>query len=54
MSNAISWVANKETDGEKRLELMKLAGRVLLPGKKNEIPFVEAEAVGAEWRASAE
>ena len=44
LSNAISWVAGKETDGEKRLDLMKLAGRVLLPGKR-EIPFVAAEVV---------
>ncbi len=44
LSNAISWVAGKETDGEKRLDLMKLAGKVLLPGKR-EIPFVAAEVV---------
>jgi hypothetical protein len=45
MANAISWVANKETDGEKKLELVKLAGRVMLPGKKGVIPFAEAEVV---------
>ncbi len=49
LSNAISWIAGKETDGEKKLELVKLAGRVLLPGKKdsNSIPFAEAQAVEA-------
>jgi len=41
LSNAISWVAGKETDGEKRLDLMKLAGKVLLPGKRD-IPFADA------------
>lgn len=47
LSNAISWVAGKETDGEKKLELLKLAGRVLLPGKKDSasIPFAEAQVV---------
>ena len=45
LSNAISWIAGKETDGEKKLDLMKLAGKVLLPGKAGEIPFAEAEVV---------
>jgi hypothetical protein len=45
MANAISWVANQQKDGEKRLELVKLAGRVMQPGKRGEIPFVEAEVV---------
>jgi hypothetical protein len=45
LSNAISWIAGKETDGEKRLDLMKLAGRVLLPGKGDDIPFAAAEVV---------
>jgi hypothetical protein len=44
LSNAISWIAGKETDGEKKLDLMKLAGKVLLPGK-GDIPFIEAEVV---------
>lgn len=43
LSNAISWIAGKEADGEKKLDLMKLAGRVLLPTKPGEIPFAEAE-----------
>jgi len=49
LSNAISWIAGKETDGEKKLELVKLAGRVLLPGRKDSgsIPFAEAEVVEA-------
>jgi hypothetical protein len=47
LSNAISWVGGLEQDGEKRLELMKLAGRVLLPGKKGDIPFGEAEVLQA-------
>jgi hypothetical protein len=47
LSNAISWIAGKETDGEKKLELVKLAGRVLLPGRKGEIPFAEAQVVEA-------
>jgi hypothetical protein len=49
LSNAISWVGGKETDGEKKLELLKLAGRVLLPSKKDSdsIPFAEAEVVAA-------
>jgi hypothetical protein len=48
LSNAISWVGGKETDGEKKLELLKLAGRVLLPGRKDsEIPFVAAQVVEA-------
>jgi hypothetical protein len=47
LSNAISWVGGQEQDGEKRLELMKLAGRVLLPGKKGDIPFAEAEVLQA-------
>jgi len=34
LSNAISWIAGKEQDGEKRLDMLKLAGRVLLPGKR--------------------
>ena len=45
LSNAISWIAGKETDGEKKLDLMKLAGEVLLPGKGKDIPFIEAEVV---------
>ncbi len=45
LSNAISWIAGKETDGEKRLDLMKLAGKVLLPGKGGDIPFAAAEVV---------
>ena len=44
-SNAISWIAGKETDGEKKLDLFKLAGRVLLPGKGGKVPFAEAEVV---------
>jgi len=49
LSNAISWVGGKEPDAEKKLELMKLAGRVLLPGKKgsNDVPFADAEVVAA-------
>jgi hypothetical protein len=49
LSNAISWVGGQESDAEKKLELMKLAGRVLLPGKKDSgsIPFAEAEVVQA-------
>jgi len=45
LSNAISWVGGQEKDGEKRLELMKLAGRILQPGKRGEIPFAEAEVI---------
>jgi hypothetical protein len=45
LSNAISWIAGKETDGEKKLDLIKLAGRVLLPGKGGKNPFAEAEVV---------
>ena len=45
LSNAISWVSGQEKDGEKRLQLMKLAGRVLQPGKRGEIPFAEAEVI---------
>ena len=45
LSNAISWVAGKEQDAEKRLDMLKVAGRVLLPGKKGEIPFAAAEVV---------
>jgi hypothetical protein len=45
LSNAISWVGGQEQDGEKKLELMKLAGRVLLPGKKDSVPFIDAEVV---------
>ena len=45
LSNAISWIGGQEQDGEKRLELMKLAGRVLLPCKKGDIPFAEAEVL---------
>jgi hypothetical protein len=44
LSNAISWIAGKETDGEKKLDLMKLAGKVLLPGK-GDIPFIDAEII---------
>lgn len=29
MSNAVSWLANQQTDDEKRLEIMKVAGRLL-------------------------
>ena len=49
LSNAISWIAGKETDGEKKLELVKLAGRVILPSSKggDSIPFAEAEVVEA-------
>lgn len=47
LSNAISWIGGQEKDGGKKLELMKLAGRVLLPGKKDGIPFAEAELVAA-------
>jgi hypothetical protein len=49
LSNAISWVGGKETDGEKKLELLKLAGRVLMPSRKDSgsIPFAEAEVVQA-------
>ena len=49
LSNAISWVGGKEADGEKKLELLKLAGRVLMPGRKDSgsIPFAEAEVVQA-------
>lgn len=49
LSNAISWVGGKETDGEKKLELLKLAGRVLLPGRKDSgsIPYADAEVVQA-------
>jgi hypothetical protein len=49
LSNAISWVGGQEQDAEKKLELMKLAGRVLLPGKKDSgsIPYAEAEVVQA-------
>ena len=45
LSNAISWIGGQESDGEKKLELMKLAGRVLLPGKGGSIPFAEAEVM---------
>jgi hypothetical protein len=48
LSNSISWVAGKEEDAEKRLDMLKVAGRVLLPSKKGEIPFAEAEVVGQE------
>jgi hypothetical protein len=51
MANAISWIAGQEKDGEKKLELMKLAGRVMLSGKKD-IPFIEAEIVEAEAKAA--
>lgn len=49
LSNAISWVGGQEPDAEKKLELMKLAGCVLLPGRKDSggIPFAEAEVVQA-------
>jgi hypothetical protein len=47
LSNAISWIAGKETDGEKRLDLMKLAGKVLLPTKADEIPFAPSQIVEA-------
>ena len=49
LSNAISWVGGQEPDAEKKLELMKLAGRVLLPGRKDSgsIPYAEAEVVQA-------
>ena len=49
LSNAISWVGGQEPDAEKKLELMKLAGRVLLPSRKDSgsIPFAEAEVVQA-------
>ena len=48
LSNAISWVGGQEPDAEKKLELMKLAGRVLLPSKDSgSIPFAEAEVVQA-------
>jgi hypothetical protein len=50
LSNAISWVSNQETDAEKKLELMKLAGRVLQPGKADKIPFVERKRAGAPSR----
>jgi hypothetical protein len=45
LSNAISWIAGKQQEAEKRLDMLKVAGRVLLPGKKGEIPFAEAEVV---------
>jgi hypothetical protein len=45
LSNAISWVAGKENDGEKKLDMLKLAGRVLQPSNRKEIPFAEAEVV---------
>jgi hypothetical protein len=45
LSNAISWVGGKETDGEKKLDMLKLAGRVLQPSNRKEIPFAEAEVV---------
>ncbi|MGA9471740.1 MAG: hypothetical protein WBV36_04710 [Terriglobales bacterium] len=45
LSNAISWIGRQEKDGEKRLELMKLAGRVLLPEKGDIIPLAKAEVV---------
>jgi hypothetical protein len=44
MANSLSWIANKEKDGEKRLELVKLAGKIMQPGK-GEIPFIEAEVL---------
>jgi len=49
LSNAISWIGGREPDAEKKLELMKLAGRVLLPGSKgsDSIPFAAAEVVQA-------
>lgn len=49
LSNAISWVGGQEPDAEKKLELLKLAGRVLLPSRKDSssIPYAEAEAVQA-------
>jgi hypothetical protein len=49
LSNAISWVGGQEPDAEKKLELMKLAGRVLLPSRKDSgsIPFAEAVVVQA-------
>jgi hypothetical protein len=48
LSNAISWIGGQEKDGEKRLELMKLAGRVLLPGKNgDDVPFTEVEVLQA-------
>ena len=45
LSNAISWIAGKETDGEKRLDLMKLAGKVLLPARAGDVPFAEADVI---------
>jgi hypothetical protein len=45
LSNAISWVAGKENDGEKKLDMLKLAGRVLQPSNRKEIPFAEAVVV---------
>ena len=44
LSNAISWIAGKETDGEKKLDLMKLAGKVLLPARGG-VLFAEAEVI---------
>lgn len=49
LSNSISWIGGQEQDAEKKLELMKLAGRVLLPSRKHSdsIPYAEAEVVQA-------
>ena len=44
-SNAISWIGGQESDGDKKLDLFKLAGRVLVPGKGGKVPFAEAEVV---------
>jgi hypothetical protein len=49
LSNAISWVAGKEQDAEKKLDMLKLAGRVLQSSKKDSasVPFIEGEVVEA-------